>query len=172
MLAFPVFFFSMVINLLTFLYAGMLVHRSRIASINQLVDVTPIPNWVLLFSKFIALVKMQMTLLLLVLIGGVLVQTYNGYYQYEIGHYLGTLYGLYLPSFVIWALVALWVQTLLKNPYLGMFLLLMGTFAIGALNLSLFTNFIGCSLVDLCFSGPYYYGQEDCHILLESDYKL
>lgn len=133
MLAFPVFFFSMVVNLLTFLYAGMLVHRSRIAHVNQLVDVTPIPNWVLLFSKFIALVKMQMTLLLLVMIGGILVQTFNGFYDYEIGHYIGTLYGLYLPSFVIWALVALWVQTLLKNPYLGTFLLLMSTFALSVL---------------------------------------
>lgn len=133
MLAFPVFFFSMVVNLLTFLYAGMLVHRSRIARTNHLVDVTPIPNWVLLFSKFIALVKMQMTLLLLVMIGGILVQTYNGFYDYQIGQYLGTLYGLYLPSLVIWAMVALWVQTLLKNPYLGMFLLLMGSFAISGL---------------------------------------
>ena len=133
MLAFPVFFFSMVVNLLTFLYAGMLVHRSRIASINQLIDVTPIPNWVLLFSKFIALVKMQVFLLLLVMIGGMAVQVSNGYYNFEIGHYIGTLYGLYLPSFVIWALVALWVQTLLKNPYLGIFLLLMGSFALGVL---------------------------------------
>lgn len=133
MLAFPVFFFSMVVNLLTFLYAGMLVHRSSISGMNQLVDVTPIPNWVLLFSKLIALVKMQMLLLLLVMLGGILVQTFNGYYNYEIGHYISTLFGLYLPSFIVWALVALWVQSLLRNPYLGMFLLLMGSFAIGAL---------------------------------------
>ena len=133
MLAFPAFFYSMVVNLLTFLYAGILVHRARMANVNQLVDTTPIPNWVLLFSKFIALVKMQLLLLSIVMIGGILVQTYNGFYQYEIDQYLGTLFGLYLPSMVIWALVALWVQTLLKNPYLGMFLLLMASFGIGAL---------------------------------------
>ena len=133
MLAFPVFFFSMVVNLLTFLYAGILVHRSRIAGINQLEDVTPIPNWVLLFSKLLAIIKMQMCLLLLVMIGGILVQAFNGFYQFEILQYIGTLYGLYLPSFVVWALVALWVQTLLNNPYLGLFLLLLGSFALGAL---------------------------------------
>jgi ABC-2 type transport system permease protein len=59
MLQIPGTTFSLFINLLTFLFAGILIHRSATARMNHLIDVTPTPNWVLLFSKFIAIVKMQ-----------------------------------------------------------------------------------------------------------------
>lgn len=52
--------FSVSINICTFLYAGMLVNRAKIARVNHLVDATAIPNWTLLFSKVIALVKCKL----------------------------------------------------------------------------------------------------------------
>ena len=124
MLLAPGNFFSLFINFLTFLYAGMLVHRSKIARVNHLVDVTAIPNWTLLLSKLVALIKMQVLLLLVILIGGMLIQVYNGYYNFEIGHYIYELYVLNLIHFVIWALLALFIQTLIGNPYLGLFIML------------------------------------------------
>jgi len=124
MLAIPGNSFALFINILTFLYAGMLVHRSKIAGANHLIDVTPIPNWSLLLSKLIALLKMQLILLLVIMTGGILIQMYNGYYNFEIGHYLYELYVLNFIHFVIWALLALFVQTLIRNPYLGLFILL------------------------------------------------
>lgn len=116
--------FSLFINVLTFLYAGMLVSRGKISQVNQLVDVTSIPNWTLLFSKLIALIKMQILLLLVIMIGGMLIQVYNGYYNFEISHYIFELYALNLIHFVIWALLALFIQTLIGNPYLGLFIML------------------------------------------------
>lgn len=133
MLDFPVLFFSLVINLLTFLYAGMLVHRAKAAGMDQLMDVMPVPNWVLFLSKFLTLLKMQVVLLSLLLLGGVAVQTYRGYYHYEIGHYLFELYGIHLIGHLIWACAALLVQTILTNPYPGLFLLLLGWMGIGYL---------------------------------------
>lgn len=116
--------FSLFINILTFLYAGMLVHRGKMARVNHLVDVTSIPNWTLLLSKLIALIKMQILLLLVIMIGGMLIQVYNGYYNFEIVHYIFELYVLNLVHFVIWALLALFIQTLIGNPYLGLFIML------------------------------------------------
>ena len=124
MLAIPGNTFALFVNILTFLYAGMLVHRSKIAGANHLIDVTPIPNWSLLLSKLIALLKMQVILLFVIMIGGILIQIYNGYYNFEIGHYLYELYVLNFIHFVIWALLALFVQTLIRNTYLGLFVLL------------------------------------------------
>ena len=63
----------------------MLVHRAKIARTNHLVDATPIPNWTLLLSKFIALVKMQLVLLSVIMVSGILFQGYNGYFNFEIG---------------------------------------------------------------------------------------
>lgn len=130
MLLIPGGSFSMFINICTFLYAGMLVHRAKIARIDHLIDSTPIPNWVLLLSKLVALLKMQMLLLLVIMVGGILIQMYNGYYDFEIGHYLYELYALNFIHFIIWALLALFVQVLVGNPYLGLFLLLVISIAI------------------------------------------
>jgi len=116
--------FSLAINIITFLYAGMLVHRAKIAKANHLIDVTPIPNWVLLSSKLLALLKMQMVLLTVIMISGIIFQMYNGYYNFEITHYIYDLYVLNFIHFIIWALLALFIQTLIGNPYLGLFVML------------------------------------------------
>lgn len=135
MLGFPMHYASIAIIILTFLYAGLLVHRSKVSNIFGLVDSTPVPSWVLLTSKFLALLKMQGLLLLLVFIGGILVQAANGFYDFEIGHYLFELFGLQWLTFIIWALVAIFIQTLFSNAYLGFFLLFMGMAGIAHLHL-------------------------------------
>ena len=116
--------FSASINICTFLYAGMLVHRAKIAKINHLVDATPIPNWTLLLSKLIALIKMQLVLLAVIMVSGMLFQMYKGYYNFEIAHYITELFFLNFLSFLIWALLSIFIQTLIGNPYLGLFVLL------------------------------------------------
>lgn len=120
-------FSSLIINLCTFLYAGILVQRANTAKMNFLVDSTPIPNWTLMFSKLLALLKMQVILLTVIMVGGMLFQAYQGYYDFEIGHYLKELYGLKFLNYLIWAFLAIFIQTLVKNQYLGFFILLLIT---------------------------------------------
>ncbi|WP_179353720.1 ABC transporter permease/M1 family aminopeptidase [Winogradskyella vidalii] len=128
--------FVFAINICTFLYAGMLVNRSKIANINGLEDVTPIPNWSLFLSKFIAIVKMQILLLSVVMVAGILFQLYKGYFDIEIGLYIKELFGLKLINYVIWAFLALMIQTLIRNPYLGLFVLLVIVIGIPFLSLA------------------------------------
>lgn len=125
MLQYPGNTFKLFINILTFLFSGLLIHRSAASRMNYLIDVTPTPNWVLLLSKFIALVKMQIVLLSVIMIAGVLFQIYKGYFNFEIGHYVFELYAIRLIHFVIWALLAVFIQTLFKNYLLGFFVLLL-----------------------------------------------
>jgi ABC-2 type transport system permease protein len=117
--------FAASINVCTFLYAGMLIHRAKIARVNHLVDATPIPNWTLLFSKVIALIKMQFVLLTVIMVSGIFFQINNGYYNFEIVHYITELYVLSFANFLVWALLSIFIQTLIGNPYLGLFVLLM-----------------------------------------------
>ncbi|WP_405606092.1 M1 family aminopeptidase [Polaribacter sp. Asnod1-A03] len=124
-----------VINICTFLYAGMLVQRARTAKISHLVDSTPIPNWTLLFSKFIAILKMQLVLLAVIMVSGMLFQAYQGYYNFEIGHYIKELFGLKFLNYVVWAFLAIFVQTLFKNQYLGLLVLLIVAIGIPFLSL-------------------------------------
>jgi len=167
MLQVPGMGFSGIINAITFLYAGLLIHRERRFQMNQLVDASPIPNWALLGSKLLALIKIQMVLLFLVMLGGIVVQISKGYYNFEIGQYLFNLYGMNLIHFIIWALLALFVQTLLKNPYLGFFLLVF--VPIGMIGLSEFgQNQLGIPILE---QGIFRYNQGPGEIrgLLYSD---
>ena len=116
--------FTLAINICTFLYAGLLIHRSRISNVNQLIDTTPTPNWILLGSKFLAIVKMQIVLLSLIMITGIIFQIYKGYYDFQIGLYVYELIVLNLIYYVIWALLSFFVQTLIPNPYLGLFVMI------------------------------------------------
>lgn len=134
MLEFPGLFFGLFINLLTFLYAGILIHRSRTDNIDQLVHVTPTPNWAILLSKFFALLKMQIALLFGIMILGMGIQIYNGYFNFEVGLYLFELLAIKLPHVLIWGLFAIFIHSFFKNFYIGFFLLLI--FSIGI-------NFLG-----------------------------
>ena len=116
--------FTLAINVCTFLYAGLFVQRAKIANINHLLDVTPTPNWVVWFSKLLALLKMQLIMLFVVMLSGILFQMYSGFYQFEIGQYLYQLFVLDFISYAIWALMALFIQVLIGNAYLGLFVLL------------------------------------------------
>ena len=49
---------------------------------------------------------------------------YYGHFDFEIGHYIKELYLLRFLHFAIWAMLALFIQTLFKNPYLGLFVLI------------------------------------------------
>ncbi|MFK8060636.1 MAG: ABC transporter permease, partial [Polaribacter sp.] len=133
-------FSLLVLNVCTFLYAGLLVQRARTAKMSHLLDSTPVPNWTLLFSKLIALLKMQLVLLAVIMISGMLFQTYKGYYDYEIGHYIKDLFGLKFLNYLVWALMAIFIQTLFKNQYLGFFVLLIIATCMPLL------NFIGIEL--------------------------
>ncbi|MEP1035008.1 M1 family aminopeptidase [Ekhidna sp.] len=109
---------------ITYLYAGMLIHRHRISKINQLVDVAPMPNWTMLLSKFIALVKIQVVLLILIMISGILIQSYAGFYDYDIGLYLQDLYFLRIWNIIVWSLLAIFIHTLIPNYLVGFFIAL------------------------------------------------
>ncbi len=125
MLALPGTFFGFFINLLTFLYTGILLNRSRTYNVDQLLHVTPVPNWALLLSTLFSVVKMQAMLLSTIIIVGIGVQIYNGYFNFELGLYLFDLYGIQLIHVVIWALLGIFVHTWFKNYYIGFFLLLL-----------------------------------------------
>lgn len=133
MLGFPILIYSLIITVITFLYAGILIQRSRSANIKDLTDVTPVNNFTLLLSKFFTLIEIQVLLLSIIMISGIIVQTYSGYYEFEISHYLFDLFVIHLSGFIIWAFASLLIQTIFNNSYLGLFILIVGSVVIAEL---------------------------------------
>lgn len=119
MLAIPGQTFELFILIVTFLGAGLLIHRAQLANMNLLVDATETPNWVFFVSKFLALTLLQLVLLLSIVITGVLIQSYNGFYDFEIGLYFKYLLGISFLPYLIWTLMSMAVQTLFKNYIIG-----------------------------------------------------
>ena len=130
MLSFPVFFVSLFIHLITFLYSGLLANKGRMSEMDSLVDISPFGNHVFLIGNLLAMIAIQCLLLFGVMFGCMAVQIYSGYYHLEIGLYLVSLFGIHLIGFVIWAIASFFTHSLVRNFYIGLFVLIFAFFAI------------------------------------------
>lgn len=117
--------------ILIFLFTGMLLHRGRIAHMDQLLDATPLPNWVNLFSKSVAIVKLLLVMYGVGLLIGMLYQTTQGYFNYEIGLYLTRFLAIDLLGWIPYILLSLLIHSLIKNYIVGFVTLLALTIFLG-----------------------------------------
>ncbi|MBJ6111004.1 ABC transporter permease [Hymenobacter sp. BT523] len=116
--------FSLFILIIITYYAGELVWRERDAGVAQITDALPVPNWVPFLSKLSALGLVQVVLLAVVMACGLLLQTLKGYFHYEPGLYLESLFGFKLIDFLLLCVLAMLVQVIVNNKYLGHFVML------------------------------------------------
>ncbi len=121
-------------NLLIFLFAGILIQQSAISRMNLLVDSSPIPNWALLLSKFIAMVKMVLLIYVVGIIACIVVQASYGYYNFEIGQYLQHYFVYKFLGALILIVFSLFIQNFFKNYIVGFFVILLLQFLPVGLN--------------------------------------
>jgi len=114
--------FQFFMLILIVFYAGVLVWRERDSKTEELIGTTPIKNTTLLFSKFFALVLVQIMLLVTIIVSGILIQLYNGYYKFEIVQYFKELFFYKLIGLTIVCAFAISIQTIINNKYVGYFL--------------------------------------------------
>ncbi|HUH26329.1 MAG TPA: ABC transporter permease, partial [Flavobacterium sp.] len=118
---------SLFLSILIYLFAGVLLNNGQTSRMNLLIDATPIPNWSLLLSKFIALVQMVAVVFLVGILSGVLIQMYLGYYNFELGHYFIEFFGFQLIDYVIVILLSLFIQAFFRNYFVGFFVIIIVT---------------------------------------------
>lgn len=126
--------FDFFIRILIFLFSGYLIQLANSSRMGNLVDSTPIPNWSLLLSKFLALLRMTIVILILGIVSCMIVQVYYGYYNFEIGQYLTELFGFALVEFVILIAFSLFIQSFFKNYLVGFFVILVLLLALPAIS--------------------------------------
>ncbi|WP_046244178.1 ABC transporter permease/M1 family aminopeptidase [Hymenobacter terrenus] len=114
--AFSLFLFAIIV-----FYSGELVWRERNANVNQIADAVPVPSWVPFLSKLSALCLVQALMMVVVLLSGLIIQTFKGYHHYEIGLYLEVLFLYRLPYLILMCVLAMFLQVLVNNKYLGFF---------------------------------------------------
>jgi len=101
------------------LYAAELIWRERDANFSGIHDALPMPEWIDWFSRFTAIAVIEAFLLAVAMLMGIIMQTVAGYYHYEILQYLKELYVITYPQVLAFALLALFIQTVVSNKFVG-----------------------------------------------------
>lgn len=100
-------------------YAGELIHRERKVRVHEIFDTLPIPNWVPLVAKFVAMVVAMLVLLVVAALTTVAFQLGKGYTHLELGLYLRDLVLLQAHVWVVLSVAAVVAQVLIDNKFLG-----------------------------------------------------
>jgi ABC-2 type transport system permease protein len=103
-------------------YSGELVWKERSVKVNQIYDTLPIPGWVTYASKFVALVSIPFVVFSFGILMGIFVQLGSGYTRIELGQYIGNLLGYRIIDFILFALLAMFVQVTASNKFVGFFI--------------------------------------------------
>jgi hypothetical protein len=117
--------FALFVLIIITFYAGELVWRERDAHTHELVDALPLPGWVLFLSKLFALFLVQVLLAAVVMASGMAIQLAKGYTRLEPMLYVKELFGLSLIDYWLLCVLALTVQALVNNKYLGHFVMVL-----------------------------------------------
>jgi ABC-type transport system involved in multi-copper enzyme maturation permease subunit len=117
--------FSVFILAILTIYSGELVWRERDAGLGQIFDALPVPRWVVFTSKLLSLLELNALLLLVVLGCGIVLQTSQGYYRFELGLYMRELFGIHLAHGFAICTLAMLVHVLVNHKYLGHFIMVL-----------------------------------------------
>ena len=117
--------FELFMLVITTFYAGELVWREREARMAQMLDALPIPSWLPLLAKLFALIGLQAMLMGVVMLCGMAIQVFQGYFLLEPGLYLYQLFLLQLPGYALAAVLAIALQVLINQRYLAYFAMIL-----------------------------------------------
>jgi ABC-2 type transport system permease protein len=100
-------------------YAAELVWRERDTHFDGIHDTLPVSETTDWLSKFTALCFVELAVLAVAGLCGIFMQTVQGYYHYEPLQYFKELYVVTFPQILVFALLAVFVQTIVSNKFLG-----------------------------------------------------
>jgi len=101
------------------LYAAELIWRERDNRFEGIHDALPMRERVDWLSKLTALTFVELALLTLTMLVGILMQTFAGYHHYELLQYFKELYLVVFPQIMAFALLAMFLQTMVSNKFIG-----------------------------------------------------
>jgi ABC-2 type transport system permease protein len=108
-----------IVPLLIVFFAGELVWREREAGLSEIGDAMPGSEWAPLLGKLGGLGLVLVLFMALLTAAGVLAQAILAYRDFELGLYLQILFGLQLPEYLLFAVLALVVHVLVDQKYIG-----------------------------------------------------
>lgn len=115
--------FSLFMLIIIAFYGGELVWRERDCRIDQISDATPIPTWVPMAAKLLALMLVPVMLQAVLLVCGMGIQISKGYTHFQIGLYLHDMFGIRLIDYWLLCALAITVHSVINQKYMGHFVM-------------------------------------------------
>ena len=106
-------------------YAGELVWRDRERRTHEILDATPAPDWAFMLPKILALSVVLLGTLLASTLAAVAVQALKGHFDFEPGHYLVWYVLPNAVTVVLYAVLAVLLQTIVPHKTIGWMLMLL-----------------------------------------------
>jgi hypothetical protein len=101
------------------LYAAELIWRERDIHVDGIHDALPMRESIDWLSKLVGIAFVEIVLLLVTMLCGIMMQTIAGYYHYEFLQYFKELFIVTFPQIMIFALLAMFIQTIVPNKFVG-----------------------------------------------------
>ena len=101
------------------LYAAELLWSERDTHFDGIHDALPMRESTDWLSRLTAVVVVELILLAFAMLVGIFMQTIAGYHHYELLQYFKELYVVTFPQVLIFILLALFVQTVVSNKFVG-----------------------------------------------------
>ncbi len=111
--------FTIFFLIIAIFYSGELVWKERDVKFDLINDAMPMPSFIGLASKFTGLMIIYILMLLVLILCGVIIQMAYGYFKFELGIYFKSFYTGTLAFLALYTLLAIFIQVLVNNKFLG-----------------------------------------------------
>ena len=110
--------FGLLLIIVVMFYAGELFGKERAAKLHEVTDAMPMPIWVPLAAKFVALLAVIVAFQSFGVLFSMLYQWMHGYTHFELALYAQTV-AINSVEFATWAALALALQVYCNNKFMG-----------------------------------------------------
>lgn len=105
-------------------YSGELIWKEREIKLDLIYDATPISRTISLLGKFLGLLLIDIVLIVSLIVFGIVFQTANGYYNYELDVYFYGFFVEFFPFVILYTFISFFFQALVNNKFVGFILVM------------------------------------------------
>jgi ABC-type transport system involved in multi-copper enzyme maturation permease subunit len=117
--------FAIIPLIIAIYYAGELVWRDRERRMHEIVDSTPAPDWAFVVPKILAIAIVLFATVAASTLAALVVQALKGHFDFELAKYLAWYIVPVTVSVVLFAVLAVLMQTIVAHKSLGWMLMLL-----------------------------------------------
>ena len=117
--------FTIIPLIVAIYYAGELVWRDRERRMHEIIDATPAPDWAFVVPKILAISIVLFGTLAASVLAALATQALKGYFDFQLGHYFAWYVLPETVTVVLFAVLALFMQTMVPHKTVGWMLMLL-----------------------------------------------